>query len=100
MRASICVGRGCRDANWSMVIAGIDRDQENAATVIQWARDYWKAVHSYNAGGGYINFMMEEGEDRVQATYGPNYRRLTQIKAKYDPENLFRVNQNIKPNAI
>lgn len=87
----------CRDANWSMVIAGIDPEPENAATVTQWARDYWEAVHPYSASGAYINFMMEEGNARIQATYGPNYPRLAQIKAKYDPENFFRVNQNIRP---
>ncbi|MDK8465210.1 FAD-binding oxidoreductase [Marinobacter sp. SS13-12] len=87
----------CRDANWSMVIAGIDAEPENAATVTQWARDYWEAVHPYSASGAYINFMMEEGNERIQATYGPNYPRLAQIKAKYDPGNFFRVNQNIRP---
>ncbi|WP_417531275.1 FAD-binding oxidoreductase [Marinobacter lipolyticus] len=87
----------CRDANWSMVIAGIDPEPENAATVTQWARDYWEAVHPYNASGAYINFMMEEGDERVQATYGHNYPRLAQIKTQYDPENFFRVNQNIRP---
>lgn len=87
----------CRDANWSMVIAGIDPKPENAATVTQWAREYWEAVHPYSASGAYINFMMEEGDERVRATYGPNYPRLSQIKAKYDPENFFRVNQNIRP---
>jgi FAD/FMN-containing dehydrogenase len=51
------------------------------------------------AGGAYLNFMMEEGEDRIRATYGDNYTRLAAIKAKYDPENFFRVNQNIRPAA-
>jgi len=87
----------CRDANWSMVIAGVDPEPKNAATVTQWARDYWEAVHPYSAGAGYINFMMEEGNERVQATYGPNYPRLKKIKARYDPDNFFRVNQNIRP---
>lgn len=87
----------CRDANWSMVIAGIDPEPENAATITRWARDYWEAVHPYNASGAYINFMMEEGDERVQATYGPNYPRLARIKTRYDPDNFFRVNQNIRP---
>jgi FAD/FMN-containing dehydrogenase len=52
--------------------------------------------HPYSAGGAYINFMMEEGEDRVRASYRENYERLAAIKKKYDPTNLFRVNQNIK----
>lgn len=95
--ASDAMAWSCRDATWSMVIAGIDPDPENAETVTQWARNYWEAVHPYNAGGAYVNFMMEEGDERVQATYGANYPRLARIKAKYDPENLFRVNQNIRP---
>ncbi|WP_209428014.1 FAD-binding oxidoreductase [Pararhodobacter sp. SW119] len=87
-----------RDATWSMVIAGIDLDPAKAAELTQWARDYWKAVHKFNREGGYINFMMDdEGEARVRASYGDNYARLADVKAKYDPENLFRVNQNIRP---
>jgi hypothetical protein len=88
----------CRDATWSMVIAGIDPDPANATRVSRWAKDYWEAVHRFNPGGGYVNFMMaDEGDARVRATYGPNYPRLAEVKAKYDPENFFRVNQNIKP---
>ena len=63
-------------------------------------RSYWKAVHPFNLGGGYVNFMMDdEVEGRVQASYGDNYARLASVKAKYDPSNLFRVNQNIAPAA-
>lgn len=51
----------------------------------------------YSAGGAYINFMMEEGQGRIKATYRDNYRRLLEIKNKYDPTNFFRVNQNIMP---
>ncbi|HUA37022.1 MAG TPA: BBE domain-containing protein [Candidatus Sulfopaludibacter sp.] len=54
-------------------------------------------MHPYNLKGAYLNFMMEEGEDRIRATYGDNYDRLAAIKKKYDPTNFFRVNQNIKP---
>ena len=86
-----------RNANWAMIIAGIDADPANNDKIINWARDYWNALHPHSAGGAYINFMMEEGEDRIKATYGDNYERLAAIKAKYDPGNLFRVNQNIKP---
>jgi hypothetical protein len=88
-----------RDSTYAMVIAGIESDPYNKEVVINWARDYWKALHPYSAGGSYINFMMEEGEDRVKATYGSNYQRLVEIKNKYDPNNLFRVNQNILPTA-
>jgi len=88
---------GYRDAKWSMVIAGIDPDPSNNEKMIEWARGYWSALHPYSAGGAYVNFMMEEGPDRVRTTYRGNYDRLAAIKAKYDPTNLFRVNQNIKP---
>ncbi|MFZ1202527.1 MAG: FAD-binding oxidoreductase [Desulfobacterales bacterium] len=86
-----------RDANWSMVIAGVDPDPANREKITRWARDYWEALHPLSAGASYVNFMMEEGDDRVKATYGANHERLRKIKAKYDPENFFHVNQNIKP---
>jgi FAD/FMN-containing dehydrogenase len=89
----------CRDATWSMVIAGIDPDPAKAGVLTAWAKEYWEAVHPYTLGGGYVNFMMEEGEDRIRATYGSNYERLVAIKNKYDPDNFFRVNQNIKPTS-
>ncbi len=63
----------------------------------RWAVDYWDATHPYSAGGAYVNFMMDEGQERVRATYGPNYERLTEVKAQYDPGNVFRINQNILP---
>jgi len=86
-----------RDANWAQVMVGVDPDPANKEKISKWAKDYFNALHPYSAGGAYVNFMMEEGEDRVKATYGANYQRLAKIKAKYDPANLFRVNQNIKP---
>ncbi|WP_345158376.1 FAD-binding oxidoreductase [Pontibacter saemangeumensis] len=90
---------GYRDATYAMVIGGIDPDPANKDLITNWAKDYWKAVHPYSAGGSYVNFMMEEGHDRVKATYGDNYQRLVEVKTKYDPHNLFRVNQNIMPAA-
>jgi FAD/FMN-containing dehydrogenase len=84
-----------RDARWSMVIAGVDPDPENTHRISSWARDYWQALHPHTEGGAYINFMMEEGVDRIRATYGDNYPRLQEVKAKYDPDNFFHVNQNI-----
>lgn len=86
-----------RDAVWSQVIVGVDPDPANSALITGWAKDYFEALHPYGAGGGYINFMMEEGEDRIRATYRGNYDRLSAIKAKYDPGNFFNVNQNIRP---
>jgi len=86
-----------RDAKWSMIMAGIDADPANDELITSWTKEYWAALHPYSAGGAYVNFMMEEGLDRIRATYGDNYDRLTTIKARYDPDNLFRVNQNIPP---
>ena len=87
-----------RNASFSMVIAAIDPDARRAAAIREWGRAYWKAVHPYNMEGGYTNFMMEdEAEERIQSTFGDNYQRLARVKAKYDPNNLFRVNQNIRP---
>ncbi len=86
-----------RDAVWSQVIVGIDSDPASRQKITDWARSYYDALHPYSAGGAYVNFMMEEGEDRVRASYRENYDRLAQVKARYDPDNFFRVNQNIKP---
>ena len=90
----------CRNATWSMVIAGIDPDPAMAPALKKWATDYWKAVHPYDLAGAYPNFMMDdEGDARVKATFGDNYDRLARVKAKYDPDNVFHVNQNIRPAA-
>jgi FAD/FMN-containing dehydrogenase len=86
-----------RDAKWSMVIVGVDPDPANAEKITAWTKDYWAALHRYSLGGAYVNFMMDEGIDRVKATYRDNYDRLLEIKRKYDPENFFRINQNINP---
>jgi hypothetical protein len=87
-----------RDAMFSMVIAGIDPNPNKADALKQWGRSYWQAVHPFNLEGAYVNFMFDdEVEGRLQATYGQNYQRLASTKATYDPDNLFRVNQNIRP---
>ena len=70
-----------------------------AADLKAWSVGYEEAIRPYSTGAAYVNFMMDEGQNRVQATYGDNYERLQQIKAKYDPDNVFRVNQNIVPAA-
>jgi len=89
-----------RDATWSMVIAAIDPNPKQADALKTWGRGYWKAVHPFNLEGAYVNFMMDdEADGRVQATYGPNYAKLAAVKKKYDPKNLFRINQNIRPAA-
>jgi hypothetical protein len=86
-----------RDANWAEVIVGVDPDPANKDLIVNWARKYWEAVHPYSAGGAYVNFMMEEGEARVKASYRDNYERLSAVKRIYDPGNFFHINQNIKP---
>ncbi len=89
-----------RDATWSMVIAAVDPDPAKAEALKAWGRAYWNAVHPFNLEGGYVNFMMDdETVGRVRAAYGDNYPRLASVKAKYDPDNFFRVNQNIRPSA-
>lgn len=86
-----------RDANYAGVIVGVDPDPANADKIATWCKAYWNALHPYSAGGAYSNFMMDEGQERVQASYKHNYKRLTEIKRKHDPNNIFRVNQNIQP---
>jgi FAD/FMN-containing dehydrogenase len=90
---------GYREAKWAGVIVGVDPNPANKDKIVSWARNYWEALHPHSAGGAYINFMMDEGDERIKATYRDNYNRLARIKAKYDPNNLFSVNQNIKPTA-
>jgi FAD/FMN-containing dehydrogenase len=88
-----------RDANFGSVFAGVDPDPANVEAIRRWSIEYQEALHPYSAGGAYVNMMMEEGQERVRASYGDNFDRLARIKAAYDPGNLFRVNQNIQPAA-
>ena len=88
-----------RDAQWAEVIFGVDPDPANAGAIRDWCVGYWDATHPYSAGGAYVNFMMDEGQDRVRATYRDNYDRLARVKAQYDPDNVFHINQNVHPAA-
>ena len=88
-----------RDAQWGSVFAGVSADPGDAGKIRQWCIDYFEALHPFSAGGAYVNMMMDEGEERVRASYGANYDRLAQVKSEYDPGNLFHLNQNIKPLA-
>ena len=86
-----------RDARWATVYAGVDPDPANVEAIRDWSIGYFEALHPYSAGGAYVNMMMDEGQERVRASYRDNYDRLAEIKRDYDPENLFRINQNIEP---
>jgi len=86
-----------REALFAEVIVGVDADPANSEKITAWCKAYWEALHPYSAGGAYMNFMMDEGQERIQASYRDNYQRLAAIKKKYDPRNFFRVNQNIRP---
>jgi FAD/FMN-containing dehydrogenase len=87
-----------RDARWAQVIVGVDPNPATADISTQWCKDYFEAMKPYAMNGGaYVNFMMDEGQERVKAAYGKNYDRLVKVKTKYDPDNLFHINQNIKP---
>ncbi len=86
-----------RDALWAGVIVGVDPDPGNKEKITNWTKEYFDALHPHSAGGAYVNFMMEEGQERVRTSFRDNYDRLAAIKKEYDPSNFFRVNQNIKP---
>ncbi|MEU0369596.1 FAD-binding oxidoreductase [Streptomyces sp. NPDC006283] len=90
-----------RDAVWSGVIGGVDPDPLNAELIRQWCVDYWADLHPHSMGGSYVNFIGEqESADRVRATYRGHYDRLASVKHAYDPDNLFRANQNIPPATV
>ncbi len=86
-----------RDGGWAGVIVGVDPDPANTDAITDWAKRYWEELHPSSAGGAYVNFMMDEGPQRVRASYRANYDRLAEVKARYDPQNLFHVNQNVPP---
>jgi FAD/FMN-containing dehydrogenase len=86
-----------RDAQFVMNVHGRWEDPADDKRGIGWARDFFNASAPFASGGVYVNFLTADEGDRVRTAYGPNYDRLAQVKRKYDPENLFRMNQNIKP---
>ena len=97
-RASDETAFSYRDSRWSQVIVGVGADPSQSDEITRWTREYSDALRPYTAEGAYVNFLMdEEGEVPMRATFRDNYDRLTEIKATYDPGNLFRVNQNIPP---
>jgi len=86
-----------RDANFATVIAGMWPDPAQNKANITWVRDYYAATAPLSEEGGYVNFMSEDDQSRIKANYRGNYDRLVDVKKKYDPDNLFHLNQNIKP---
>jgi hypothetical protein len=88
---------GHRDANFAMVVVSAWENPSDDDANIDWVRDYSAAMAPYSEAGGYINFMDSDDTNRVQANYGGNFARLVETKSKYDPGNLFKVNQNILP---
>ena len=89
---------GHRDKQFAAVVAGMWPDPADNEANTKWVRDYYAAIHPHSGSeGGYINFMAEDDDHRVEANYGANYDRLVEVKTKYDPDNLFHVNQNIPP---
>ncbi len=86
-----------RKAKYAHIIAAVSPDPAPMPQYRDWVRGYWSALHPHSAGGGYVNFLMEEGDDRIAASYRGNLARLMEVKKKYDPANLFRLNQNIRP---
>jgi FAD/FMN-containing dehydrogenase len=88
-----------RDANFVMNVHTRWRDRADERATIAWARGLFAATAPHATGGVYVNFMPEDETERLPGAYGSNYARLAALKAKYDPDNLFRLNQNIRPNA-
>jgi FAD/FMN-containing dehydrogenase len=84
-----------RDVRFIHNVVGIDTDAANMPAHRDWVRTYWSALRPHSSGGSYLNFLMDEGQDRIRATYRGNYDRLLALKKQYDPENLFHMNQNI-----
>jgi FAD/FMN-containing dehydrogenase len=88
---------GHREARFATVIAGMWPDPAKNEASIKWVRDYSDAITPHSEAGGYINFMSEDDQSRAPANYGASYQRLVEVKRRYDPDNRFRANQNIKP---
>jgi FAD/FMN-containing dehydrogenase len=88
---------GHRDSSYNLLITSMWADPAETDQNIAWTRKIWDAVDPFVSGGVYVNYLGSEGQGRVRAAYGPNYDRLAAVKHKYDPQNIFRLNQNIEP---
>jgi FAD/FMN-containing dehydrogenase len=89
-----------RNVRFSHIVAAVSPDPGPMPQYRDWVRSYWSALHPHSAGGAYVNFLMDEGEERIATSYRGNHARLAAIKSKYDPANLFRLNQNIRPASL
>lgn len=89
-----------REARWAVMIAGVSSVPADMPFHTAWVRSYWDALLPHSLGGSYVNFLGDEGDDRVAASYRGNYERLVKVKDRYDPDNVFRVNQNIRPSSL
>jgi FAD/FMN-containing dehydrogenase len=89
-----------RDTNFAHIIAAIDPEPAVTRRHAEWVRQYWQALHPLSAGGTYVNWLMEEGDERIATCYRDNHARLATVKGKYDPENLFHMNHNIQPKDL
>lgn len=89
---------GHRDADHDLVIASMWSDEREDEAHIDWARSFWEAMQPFSSESVYVNYLGDEGEERVRAAYGAEHHaRLVELKHTYDPANIFRLNQNIKP---
>ncbi len=90
-----------RDTHYILNLVGLWMDPTDTTHQVDWVRQFSQAMHPLSGGSSYLNFLGDEGEDRVRAAYGAtHYRRLVELKKKYDPTNLFRLNQNIQPKGV
>jgi FAD/FMN-containing dehydrogenase len=90
---------GFRDSVLSLVITAVWHDPADDQRSVAWVRDYYEALRPYAREDAYVNFLSVDDQDTVRAAYGSNYDRLAEVKRRYDPDNLFRLNQNIQPAA-
>jgi FAD/FMN-containing dehydrogenase len=98
--ASDATAFGHRDANYATVLAGMWPDAADNDSNIAWVRDYYAAIAPHSQVGGYVNFASADDQSKVADNYGANYARLTEVKRRYDPDNLFHLNQNIQPHPV
>ena len=89
-----------RDARYDFIPTSIWTDSIESEHQMNWVRSLWQAMKPFSTGGEYVNNLGDEGEDRISAAYGANHARLITLKDKYDPQNFFRLNANIRPSKM